>query len=812
MKKALLILAILSTYFFNIDAFAQVNYEVAGGWNTDRTYAAPATPEEVLVVYNSALGVSDSVKNYYVSKRGIPANNVIGLNLPNGTSRYGATYNARTGQITGPTSNMSTWQFYRELIETPLMTEIENRQLKDKIRFIVLVRGIPQTLNSSGTYNNQYHYNASVDALLCLLYQDVMRIYGTYYRSQFNPYYSNDYDKTFDSHFKSRHFSNGQFQLTYLVSRLDGGAYPNNYQTIKEAIDRGANPDMRGTTTYILDDKDNNNLYIDLKGAKDSLSAYNFPTKFDNTASYITNDTGKVMGYSSFGIHSGLPKDYIVNRLQFSYANGAVFNSAESFNGWTFNKREDNGQGLLADFLYKGGTGGIANVQEPYAASVARTSIFFGMYAMGYSLVEAAYMSIPYLGWVQVVVGDPLTVIAQGKETVSQSKVWDRDMVVSGNVYVTAGASLTIKAEKQIRFMPGAKLVVENGAHLVTEQGAVLYTTVDGVNINSQIEFVSGVSTQAGTLNFTQIQNGSNVSIRTIVNTKPPKFDCCNKTVSRYYSIETDATSFSAAVVLPYNQSEISNPKTKENKLEAFHYDGAAWKSVGGQVDTVNNVVRLASVTQAGLWAIGDPSQDVSLPVTLKSISANMSNSNVQLSWKTASETDNAGFVLFRNGEEVAGYRYATSLKGQGTTSTETSYSFLDKTTNSGESYTYKIRSIDYSGQIHDYDQSVTVKIPSTEDTKANPADKPIAYELGQNYPNPFNPSTIISYKISKPGVVSLVIYDVLGRRISTLVNEKKEKGAYEARFDATALASGVYLYRLQTGDYVQTKQMVLVR
>ncbi|NTV46438.1 MAG: TIGR03790 family protein, partial [Chlorobiales bacterium] len=436
MKNFVRILAILSAYILNIDAFAQVTYEPASPWNRNQTYVGPVSADEVLVVYNSALGVSDSVKNYYVSKRGIPASNVVAINLPNGTSRYGATYNAHTGQITGPTTNSSTWQFYRNLIEMPLMTELENRQLKNKIRFIVLIKGIPQTLNTSGSYNSQYHCNASVDALVCLLYQDVMQIYGTYYRSQFNPYYSIDLSKTFDYHFKSRHFSNGQFQLTYLVSRLDGGQYPNNYQTIKDAIDRGVNSDMTGAGTFILDDKDSQNLYLDLKGAKDSLSAHGFRRVFNNTSAHVTSDTGTIVGYSSHGIHAALPQDYIINTLKFNYANGAVFNTAESFNGWTFNNREALGQGLLADFITKGGTGGIAHVQEPFSASIAKTSVFFDMYAAGYSLVEAAYMSIPYLAWVHVVVGDPFTVIAQGKETISQNKVWDKDMVVTSTVTV----------------------------------------------------------------------------------------------------------------------------------------------------------------------------------------------------------------------------------------------------------------------------------------------------------------------------------------------------------------------------------------
>ena len=77
----------------------------------------------------------------------------------------------------------------------------------------------------------------------------------------------------------------------------------------------------------------------------------------------------------------------------------------------------------------------------------------------------------------------------------------------------------------------------------------------------------------------------------------------------------------------------------------------------------------------------------------------------------------------------------------------------------------------------------------------------PNEYKLYQNYPNPFNPMTNIKYQISKAGFVILKIYDILGRQISTLINEKQTPGSYNVTFDATSLSSGVYFYKLQTGN-----------
>ncbi|MCG6914330.1 T9SS type A sorting domain-containing protein, partial [bacterium BMS3Abin03] len=86
------------------------------------------------------------------------------------------------------------------------------------------------------------------------------------------------------------------------------------------------------------------------------------------------------------------------------------------------------------------------------------------------------------------------------------------------------------------------------------------------------------------------------------------------------------------------------------------------------------------------------------------------------------------------------------------------------------------------------------------------------SYDLAQNYPNPFNPSTTIKYQLPEDGMVTLKIYDILGREIKTLVNEQKSIGRYEVKFDASDLATGVYIYRLKVNDFVSVKKMVLVK
>ena len=85
-------------------------------------------------------------------------------------------------------------------------------------------------------------------------------------------------------------------------------------------------------------------------------------------------------------------------------------------------------------------------------------------------------------------------------------------------------------------------------------------------------------------------------------------------------------------------------------------------------------------------------------------------------------------------------------------------------------------------------------------------------FVLSQNYPNPFNPGTTIRYELPKAAMVRLSVYDILGRQVSVLVNERKNAGSYEVKFDGSILASGVYFYRLQAGSIVQTRKLLLVK
>jgi hypothetical protein len=185
------------------------------------------------------------------------------------------------------------------------------------------------------------------------------------------------------------------------------------------------------------------------------------------------------------------------------------------------------------------------------------------------------------------------------------------------------------------------------------------------------------------------------------------------------------------------------------------------------------------------------------IPVELTSFSSVVNENDVFLSWQTATETNNQGFEV----ERSSGYEYRTVgfVPGHGTTTEIQSYTFIDENVDVGN-YTYRLKQIDYDGTI-DYSNVVEVVVA-----------QPLEYKLSQNYPNPFNPSTTISYSISKDGLVTLIVYDVLGNAVSTLVNEFQPAGQVEIIFDASELSSGVYYYQLVSGDFTSTKKLILMK
>jgi len=112
------------------------------------------------------------------------------------------------------------------------------------------------------------------------------------------------------------------------------------------------------------------------------------------------------------------------------------------------------------------------------------------------------------------------------------------------------------------------------------------------------------------------------------------------------------------------------------------------------------------------------------------------------------------------------------------------------------------------SSRAYVFSSSSIIRVSNEEEIE-----NPLEYRLSQNYPNPFNPSTNIEFRLGKASVVTLKVYDVLGREVATLINNQHyQSGSFTKIFDASKLASGVYIYRLEAGGFTQTRKMVLVK
>jgi hypothetical protein len=140
----------------------------------------------------------------------------------------------------------------------------------------------------------------------------------------------------------------------------------------------------------------------------------------------------------------------------------------------------------------------------------------------------------------------------------------------------------------------------------------------------------------------------------------------------------------------------------------------------------------------------------------------------------------------------------------------------------------FRARVQDSQGKLSTWSNTLTARASGFSGVVAEEVNVPSSAALEDCYPNPFNPVTTIGFRVagygsqnpgshtrnSEPGtlLVKLAVYDILGREVSELVNERKEAGHYTVHFDGSGLASGVYLYRLQSGSHLETKKLLLIR
>ncbi len=228
----------------------------------------------------------------------------------------------------------------------------------------------------------------------------------------------------------------------------------------------------------------------------DNLENLGFNVEYDYTNNWITSYEGNVMGYSSYGTHAEdgncnfHDSAWVKDSLDFNLSNGAIFNVLESFNGqslttlnWRFNEADDcsgHTMGLATQWTEIGGTGMMAHGWEPYFSplGVIDNRITFPAYAIGYNMIDAIYQGMKYLAWVNVVVGDPLTTIAWGKQTTTGDVTLSDTNLVTDTIYIADNDTLSIRNPSFIKlrhhgFITGAgTLVVDSGAIIDSDSWA----------------------------------------------------------------------------------------------------------------------------------------------------------------------------------------------------------------------------------------------------------------------------------------------------------------------------------------------------
>lgn len=313
--------------------------------------------------------------------------------------------------------------------------------------------------------------------------------------------------------------------------------------------------------------------------------------------------------------------------------------------------------------------------------------------------------------------------------------------------------------------------------------------------------------------------------------TGPVNIDMKNNIIINRHNGNTGSSAIGlipATSVLASDYNDLYSTQNLVNFAGTLYADLTAWQATSRDLNSVSKMVNFVSATDLHLTGAsigdldlagtglpevpfdidGDPRHPVfpymgadegpiPLPVELISFAASANNGVVTLVWSTASEINNRGFEIERssNGDFVTiGF-----VSGAGTTSQGQSYSYADNVT--GGVYSYRLKQFDYDGTFS-YSNIIEVDVTA-----------PVNFELAQNYPNPFNPATIIEYSIASPANVTLTVFTVLGEQVAVLVdNQFSEAGKYTVNFNASTLASGTYIYRLQAGEFVATKKMLLTK
>ena len=202
---------------------------------------------------------------------------------------------------------------------------------------------------------------------------------------------------------------------------------------------------------------------------------------------------------------------------------------------------------------------------------------------------------------------------------------------------------------------------------------------------------------------------------------------------------------------------------------------------------------------------------DLSLPVELISFNAENSPGGVLLTWSTASETENLGYIIERKKHDqdtwihINDYLHSSALKGQATSTETHNYRYIDQQVQPGTGYSYRLSDVDYSGKINRGD---VIKIVTAGQDHVIPDQ----FGLQKVYPNPFNPITTIRYGLTEEAHTTISIYNMRGQWVQTLLDHDQVAGIYSIRWQANNISSGLYFVCLESGDQTSFMKVMFVK
>jgi hypothetical protein len=239
------------------------------------------------------------------------------------------------------------------------------------------------------------------------------------------------------------------------------------------------------------------------------------------------------------------------------------------------------------------------------------------------------------------------------------------------------------------------------------------------------------------------------------------------------------------------------NDETALKLLARSNVSDPYWKDVAAILDEGANI--LTKTGQTGTEYTLSNFADDPLPVELSLFTATLNGNNVELRWRTETEVNNYGFDIERSRKDDQ-WEPIAFVEGFGNSNSPRDYSFVDSQLSESGEYKYRLKQLDNDGTF-DYSQVISVYVGI-----------PDHYSLSQNYPNPFNPATRIDFTLPEKQKVVLRIYNMLGELVREIINKEKDAGHYSIQFNSVGLASGVYIYRLETSAYVASRKMILLK